>query len=179
MAQPHTRGLRGRRWVWGERPGSQWSTAPCLAVGLNACLVPALSLMPTGAQALAGQLTQLSAAKVLTKRNSSTVREHLTLAMCHVTWVSLPFMAITGQKGNTCEIMWRRGKKPSMMEGEKEEESMTAMHSTWHKDPVQLFQFFSAPPLPPCLPPSHCFSVTLVPLFIELYYRAPDVKNVV
>lgn len=101
-----------------------------MAVGLNACLVPALSLMPMGAQALARQLTQLSAAKVLTKRNSSTVREHLTLAMCHVTWVSLPFIAGTGQKGNTCAIMRRRGKKPSMMEGKKEEESMTAMSST-------------------------------------------------
>lgn len=171
MAQPHTRGLRGRRW--GSRPGSQWSTAPCLAVGLDACLMPALSLMPTGAQALAMQLTQLSTAKVLTKRNSSTVREHLTLAMCHVTWVSLPFMAGTGQKGNTCAIMRRRGKKLSVMEGEKRKRAWQQW--TAHDTKTQCSSFIFLCPTPS----SHCFSGTLMPLFIELYYRAPDVKNVV
>lgn len=61
-----------------------------------------------------------------------------------------------------------------MMEGEKEEESMTSNEQHMTQGPCTALSDFLC-----STPPSHCFSDSSVPLFIELYYEAVDVKNVV
>ncbi|KAL6484963.1 hypothetical protein MHYP_G00070080 [Metynnis hypsauchen] len=44
--------------------------------------------------ARAADTAWLGTTRALTRRNSSTVRQHLTQATCHVKWVRLPFMAL-------------------------------------------------------------------------------------